>query len=177
MKLNQKIKQGGRARRWLVLPALALVGLVAAACADDGAAASADPQERTFALHAVQHAMDRHVDRTPFPDTLEQHPEITEHTGFRLDEPDEEGNWYARSYYWAGDTTMVVNQGDTVTIDVFGIHGDSHPAVIEGYDVTFEARRGEYSQVTFTADEPGIFNIFCVPHPKTMTATLVVLPS
>jgi heme/copper-type cytochrome/quinol oxidase subunit 2 len=160
---------------WL---AVLLVGLLAlAACGQDDGATAQEPQERTIAIQALQYDMTRHVDRTPFPDTLDEHPDFADKwPGWRLDEPDEDGEWYARAYVF-NPSTIVVNEGDEVTLRLFGIHGDSHPSVIEGYDVTFDIRRGEVDEVTFTADKPGVFRMICADHVPSMIGQLVVLPS
>ena len=68
-------------------------------------------------------------------------------------------------------------QGDKVTLEVLGINGASHPTTIEGYDISFEVKRGQLNRVTFTADKPGVFRIICSAHQPAMTGQLVVLPS
>ena len=163
-------------RTRLVVVGLAAFALLAAACAPEEGAAPEDPQERTISLLAVQHSMDRHVDDTPFPDTLEEWPQFEQWPGYRLDPPDEDGEWYARAYAFEPGT-IVVNEGDEVTLQLFGIHGDEHPSVIQGYDVSFNIKRGELEQVTFTADQPGVFPLICADHMPSMVGQLVVLPN
>jgi hypothetical protein len=160
-----------RIARFAVAAAVAALSL-----ASGHASASEAAGERTIVMLAVQHAMHRHVDRTAFPDTLEQHPDVMALGGYRLDPPNEDGEWYARAYTWHPGT-IVVQEGEKVTLEMFGIHGDEHPGMIEGYDIAFNARRGEVTRVTFVADKPGVFQIKCAPHLPSMMAQLVVLPA
>jgi nitrous oxide reductase len=167
---------------FLTVLSLMLIGVLAAACASnpeapaDASVSAYEPQERHISVLAVQHDMDRHVDRTAFPNTLEEYADFDQWPGYRLDTPNEDGMWRARAYAWSADS-IIVNQGDEVTLEFFGIHGDLHPGFIEGYDIAFAVRRGEITRVTFTADKAGIFKITCPAHLPTMEAQLVVLPA
>ena len=69
---------------------------------------------------------------------------------------------------------MVVRQGETVTLEFFGVD-DQHPTVLEGYDLEFDVPRGQITRVTFEADRAGIFRFVCHTHEPTMTGQLVVL--
>jgi hypothetical protein len=150
----------------------AAIGLtLAAALVGAGRAESAD---RLFTIVSVEQEMDRHIDETPFPDTLERHPDLTAGGGYRLDPPNDEGEWHARAYLWH-PVSVTVSQGDNVTLEFFGINGDEHPTRLEGYDLEFVVRRGEITRVAFTADRPGIFPFVCGTHQPTMTGQLVVL--
>ena len=162
----------------LKFPALlAAAALVLAACAsDDGTGATGEPQRHVLSIQAVQVDMERHVDRTAFPDTLDRWPDFDQWPGYRLDEPDDDGFWYARAYVFQ-PSTIVVNQGDEVVLQFFGIHGDEHPSFIQGYDVSFSVRRGEVEVITFTADKAGVFPIICAAHLPSMVGQLVVLSS
>lgn len=151
----------------------AAIGLaLAAVCVT--ASRAAVSAERVITIVSVEQEMNRHVDRTAFPDTLERHPDLTAGGGYRLDPPDDGGEWHARAYLWQ-PATVVVNQGDEVTLEFFGINGDEHPTVLEGYGLEFVVRRGEVTRVTFTADRPGIFPFVCRTHRPSMTGQLVVL--
>ena len=71
--------------------------------------------------------------------------------------------------------TVVVNEGDNVTLEIVGINGKEHPITIEGYGLSTVLKRGEVQRLTFLADKPGIFRIMCDIHKPSMEATLVVL--
>ncbi|MBI4415990.1 MAG: cupredoxin domain-containing protein [Euryarchaeota archaeon] len=81
-----------------------------------------------------------------------------------------------KAYRW-DPSYIVVNKGDRVTLKVFGVNGDQHPSTIDGYDITFTVKRGEWTTVTFTASKAGTFEIVChVPeHTETMHAYLYVV--
>ncbi len=95
--------------------------------------------------------------------------------GYGIKQPDKEGKWEVSTYRWLPGT-IVVYQGDDVTLEIIGINGDEHPSVIEGYNKSFTVRRGEVTKVTFKADKAGVFNIGCGEHQPSMNAQLVVLP-
>jgi hypothetical protein len=40
---------------------------------------------------------------------------------------------------------IIVNEGERVALEFFGVNGDHHPTRIEGYDIAFDVRRGSYS--------------------------------
>ena len=88
--------------------------------------------------------------------------------------PDETGKWVVETYRY-DPGTVVVNEGDTVTLEIVGINGKEHPFHIEGYDVSGVVKRGEVTRVSFLADKPGIFKISCEIHRPSMEADLVVL--
>ena len=155
-----------------------LISICAAALA---APALADPPnhadyDRVISISAVELRMYRDADQTPYPDTLERHPELFALGGYRLEPPNDDNEWYARSYHWL-PSTIVVNQGERVLLEFFGINGDSHPTAIEGYDLAFEVRRGEITHVAFDADKPGIFRMASELRLPSMVAQSVVLPN
>jgi plastocyanin len=133
------------------------------------AGASVAPQERTFYMAAVEPKGTTSVSKEPFPAQA-----LPEGGGYILKEPDAEGNWVVETYRFTPGT-IVVNQGDIVTLEIVGINGAEHPFAIEGYDVSGVVKRGEITRVTFTADKPGIFRMICGKHLPSMTADLVVL--
>jgi plastocyanin len=155
----------------------AMAAVAVIAMSTPAAMAEEAPVERTITIQAVQYDMHRHVDRTPFPaHTLEEYPDLEAGGGYALTPPNEKGEWRARAYVWA-PSTVVVNEGERVTLEFYGIHSDAHPlAHIEGYDVDFEVKRGEITRVTFDADKAGIFRIVCPVHLPSMVGQLVVLP-
>ena len=152
----------------LALVALAVIGL--SACTGT-AAARLQPGERTVYLTAIEPKGSTTVDKEPFPEAS-----LPPGGGYGLKPPDDTGTWQVETYLWLpGEITVV--EGDKVTLQVLGVNGSIHPSRIEGYDVTFEAKRGQVTTVTFTADKAGVFKIICDAHQPTMTGTLIVLPA
>lgn len=151
-------------------PAAALLALSLAA-----PAMAEETFDRTVVIVSNEIRMTRSADRTPFPDTLDQHPDLLADGGYALTEPDDKNEWYARAYQWSPGTVFAY-QGERVRLEFFGINGDVHPTVITGYDLSFDVRRGEITRVDFTADKPGIFEIMAPGRMPSMSAQLVVLP-
>jgi plastocyanin len=85
------------------------------------------------------------------------------------------GRWEVSAYQWSPGT-IVVQQGETVTLEIVGINGDVHPSTIPGVADSFTVRRGEITRVTFKATKPGLYPIICTKHAPSMQATLVVVP-
>ena len=95
---------------------------------------------------------------------------------------------------------IVVNRGDSVTVNLFNIAETEEEATEEEgtveeeeeateeegrhsftintppYSVDIDTAAGEPGNATFTADEEGIFEYYCKYHPPTMRGQLVVLP-
>jgi len=149
--------------------AVALVALVIAGCTAP-AGVALQPTTRTFYIAAIEPKGSTTVDKEPFPTGS-----LPEGGGYALKEPDDTGTWTVSTYRWL-PSEITVMQGDTVTLELIGINGASHPATIEGYDITFEVKRGQRTSVTFIADKVGVFAIACTVHQPSMTGTLVVLP-
>jgi heme/copper-type cytochrome/quinol oxidase subunit 2 len=137
------------------------------ALAQDKAAPA--PRERTIYVAAVESKGGVHVDHEPFPTQA-----VPEGGGYLLKKPDDKGRWEVSSYRW-DPGTIVVNQGDQVTLEIVGINGNEHPFTIEGYWLTGTVRRGQITRLTFIADKAGIFKIICRTHSPSMQADLVVL--
>jgi plastocyanin len=68
------------------------------------------------------------------------------------------------AYRW-DPGTIPVNKGETVTLKIAGINGHSHPFVIEGLNIKGEVTKGEETEVTFKAEEEGIYRLICFAHP------------
>jgi len=152
------------------LAGIVAVGFVISACTA-GSAAKIQPGERTIYMAAIEPKGSTTVEKEPFPDKA-----LPAGGGYGLVEPDDKGSWTVETYRWLPSEITVV-QGDKVTLEILGINGASHPARIEGYDLSFEVKRGQLSTVTFTADKAGIFRVVCDVHSPAMTGSLVVLPS
>jgi heme/copper-type cytochrome/quinol oxidase subunit 2 len=61
--------------------------------------------------------------------------------------------------------TIVVNEGDKVTLRFFGVQGNLHPFEIKGLGVKGEVKKGRETKVTFIADKEGTYEIVCLSHP------------
>ena len=144
-----------------------LLGLLGAACAE---ANQASPGvERTIYMAAVEPKGGTNVADEPFPASG-----LPDGGGYGLKPPDADGRWEVETYRFE-PSTVVVNQGDIVTLEILGVNGKEHPFTVEGYDLAGVVKRGEISRVTFTADQAGIFRIMCAAHAPTMVADLIVL--
>jgi plastocyanin len=100
---------------------------------------------------------------------------------------------------------ILANRGDSVTVNLFNIaeteaegteeeeaegteeeeaegteeEVERHAFIIDTppYSVNIDTGPGEMGNATFTADQEGIFQYYCMYHPQTMRGQLVVLPS
>jgi plastocyanin len=67
--------------------------------------------------------------------------------------------------------TILVNQGDKVTVD----DTDRHSFTIGApYNVNIDIAAGQNATATFVASHPGILNYYCKYHQPSMTGELVV---
>ena len=79
---------------------------------------------------------------------------------------------------------IVVSRGDSVTVHFYNTEPteeeteERHAFTIDAqpYSVNIDIAPGESGNATFTADQEGIFPIYCIYHLPTMTGQLVVLP-
>lgn len=148
---------------------VALLGLALALPASAQDKPAPGPRQRTVYIAAVEPKGGTHVDHEKFPTAP-----VPDGGGYALKKPDDKGRWEVSTYRW-DPGTIVVNQGDQVTLEIIGINGDEHPFTIEGYWLTGTVRRGQITRLTFTADKAGIFKIICRKHSPSMQADLVVL--
>lgn len=95
--------------------------------------------------------------------------------GYVKTPPNPAGRWEVSAYQWSPGT-IVVQQGETVTLEIVGVNGDVHPSTIRGLVDSFTVKRGQITRVTFTASKPGLYPIICTNHQPTMQGVLVVLP-
>lgn len=146
---------------------LGLLALVAAAC---GAGQAVSAGERTIYLAAIEPKGGTSVDDEPFPEEA-----LPAGGGYKLVEPNDEGRWEVSTYRWL-PSDIVVTEGERITLEILGINGASHPSSIEGYDISFDVKRGELTTVSFVADKVGTFAIVCHAHEPSMTGNLIVLP-
>ena len=94
--------------------------------------------------------------------------------GYQLGIQDATGNWTIKTFRWSPGT-IVLRQGETVTLDVAGVAGTAHEGVIPGVLPAFTVTRGQVTQVTLSVATPGIYSLICTRHAP-MQATVVVLP-
>lgn len=132
--------------------------------------AFASPANRTFTIAAIEPKGGAQVEKEAFPRVP-----LPQGGGLILKEPNADGRWEIATYIWSAQQ-ITVNQGDDVTLQFVGINGASHPTMIEGYDQSFELKRGSVHNVSFKADKAGVFKIICTTHGPTMTSELVVTP-
>lgn len=95
--------------------------------------------------------------------------------GYIKTPPNPSGRWEVSAYQWSPGT-VVVQQGETVTLEIVGVNGDEHPSTIPGLVESFTVKRGQITRVTFTATKPGLYPVVCTKHLPSMQGTLVVLP-
>ena len=95
-----------------------------------------------------------------------------------MEPPNEAGEWYARTYLWA-PSTLMMQVGETALLEFFGINGERHPSVIKdpkGSTVAeFEVVRGEITQLSFTAETPGIYEFISINRLPGMVGQIVVM--
>jgi plastocyanin len=139
--------------------------LVVAAC---GTTAAPAATKRTIYMSAVEYKGGTEVAKEPFPAAA-----VPGSGGYILKKP-VDGRWETSTYRWEPGT-IVVYQGDDVELQIWGVNGADHPGRIEGYDRSFNVKRGQLTTVSFTADKAGVFRILCDVHNPSMTGTLVVL--
>ena len=121
-------------------------------------------------MEAVEPKGSATVDKEAFPDAA-----LPEGGGYGLKEPDDSGKWEVETYTWAPDQ-IVVFEGDTVELEIIGINGARHDSYIERYVDSFVVERGKITNLSFVADQAGVFKLVCTIHGPAMTGELVVLP-
>ena len=149
---------------------LLLVSALFAACGDDAdenVSTLPPPQDRTIKLAAYELKGGTNVSKEPFPGG-----EFS--GGYAIKPPNDEGRWEVENYTWLPGQ-ITVNQGDAVTLEVFGVNGARHDSEIEGYVDGFVVERGKLTTVKFTANKAGVFKLICNTHPESMIADFVVL--
>ncbi len=156
---------GPNVRRWTSAAALTLA--LAFMWADTP---FAQTQGRVIYMATIEPRGGARQDKEPFP----QAP-LPSGEGYRKTPPDANGRWEVVTYQWSPGT-IVVREGETVTLEIVGINGDVHPSTIPGVVDSFTVKRGEVTRVTFTAPKPGFYPITCTKHTPNMQGTLVVLP-
>jgi plastocyanin len=137
---------------------------------------SVQGEQRTIYINLIEPKGGTNVKNEPYPAT--ELPAGKEGTpgGLAIKEPDETGRWQVSAYVF-DPSTVVVYQGDEVTLNFFGINGKEHSIHIDEYiKHHFTIHRGELVSKTFVASEPGIFKMHCQEHEPNMVGQLIVLP-
>ena len=128
-------------------------------------------EDRVIYLAAIEPKGGVTVDKEPFPNG-----ELPKGGGYVKTAPNQAGRWEV-SVYQFSPATVVVKQGERVTLEMVGINGAKHSVHVEKYLPKHSVlKRGEIVRLQFTADTPGIFKIHCEEHQPAMEGTLVVLP-
>ncbi len=153
-----------------VLAAAASLAAVLAACGDSESSASIEPTTHTIYMEAIEPKGSATTDKEPFPAAS-----LPSGGGYALKQPDSTGKWEVETYVWSVGQ-IVVNEGDTVNLEILGVNGTRHDSSIEGYVDSFVVERGKLTSLSFVANKPGVFKIVCTVHPPSMTSELVVLP-
>ncbi len=142
-------------------------GLLVASCA--GASQAPAAAKRVLYMSAVEYKGSTEVAKEAFPAA-----KVPDGGGYLLKEP-KDGKWETSTYRWEPGQ-LTVYQGDEVELQIWGVNGADHPGRIEGYEKTFNVKRGQLTTISFRADKAGLFRILCNLHNPSMTGTLVVLP-
>jgi heme/copper-type cytochrome/quinol oxidase subunit 2 len=156
-----------RHRMLIRMGTAAVVLMLGLASAD---APRAQSPGRVIYMAAVEMKGGTQQDKEPYP-TISLPPG----GGYVKTPPNASGRWEVSAYQWSPGT-IVVRQGDPVSLEIVGVNGDIHPSTIPGLVESFVVKRGEVSRVTFTASAPGLYPIICTKHQPNMQGTLVVLP-
>lgn len=158
-------------RMQVVTATLAVVGGLALLLALPSVGTGQATDERVIYMAAIEPKGGVTVDKEPFPTTP-----LPKGGGYVLNPPNPQGRWEVSTYQWS-PSTVVVRQGERVTLQIVGINGAKHSGHIDRYvPKHFTVKRGEIVRVQFTADVPGIFKIHCEEHEPSMEGSLVVLP-
>ena len=162
----------------LMAGGLILAGLLTAvACGGDEDSSGDRTREegrggmtRTFYMEALEPKGGTSLDKEAFPDAA-----LPPGGGYALKAANEEGKWEVETYVW-NPKQIIVNEGDTVQLEILGVNGASHEGSIEGHVPSFVVERGKITSLSFLAEIAGVYKIGCSTHQPSMTAELVVLP-
>ncbi len=164
------LRTKGRVGRW-AQHALASGALLALVLVLPGAETPwAQPPGRVIYMAAVEMKGGTQQEKEPYPEAP-----LPPGRGYIKTPPNAAGRWEVSAYQWS-PATIVVQQGQTITLEIVGINGDEHPSTISGLVDSFTVRRGQITRVTFTPSKPGLYPIICTKHQPNMQGTLVVLP-
>ena len=147
---------------WVAVAGIVLLGLSL------GAEAA---EERVFYMALIEPKGGVTVDKEPYPEG-----ELPKGGGYVKTAPNSAGRWEVSAYQFS-PATIVVKQGDRVTLEMVGINGAKHSVHVDKYRPDHVlVKRGEITRIQFTADTLGLFTIHCKEHEPGMEGHLVVLP-
>lgn len=155
-----------------ILTALIFSAIVATACGGSSPA----PSEVTFdvSIIEIKGATDGIDPPSDNPESLS--------AGYRFKPPGEydESNpdkWQVSTYLFSPSALSAV-LGDTVTLRMFVVNGDTHVTHLEAPDGSivdeFTMNRGREYTLTFKADQTGYYTLHCDNHGPTMSAKILV---
>ncbi len=156
-----------------------VMSLLAAACSADTVAGATGQREITVTGVELKGTTSTKSLVAPSVDPT------TLSAGYRYKAPgfDEEkpANWQVATYIWTPGS-MVVHEGDEVTLSVFIVNGDHHVTRLVAPDgsqigATDDYQRGRETKVTFSADQVGTYRFICDTHAPTMSADILVFPA
>jgi hypothetical protein len=125
---------------------------------------------RVIYMAAVEMKGGAQQDKEPYPEEP-----LPPGSGYIKTPPNPSGRWEVSAYQWSPGT-LVVKEGEAVTLEVVGINGDEHHGTIQDHVEAFTVKRGQLTRVRFTAGKPGIYAVICTKHLPNMQGTLLVLP-
>jgi len=129
-------------------------------------------EERVIYMALIEPKGGVTVDKEPYPAG-----ELPKGGGYVKSAPAAASGRWEVSMYQFSPATIVVKQGDRVTLEMFGVNGAKHSVHVDKYRPDHVlVKRGEIARIQFTADTPGLFKIHCKEHEPSMEGHLVVLP-
>ncbi len=166
-------------KKFFVSAILILVGLLATACSGSGAV-GLSPSSVTFDVSVIE--IKGATDGISAPEV----DPASLSDGYRFKPPgeydaDNLDKWQVSTYMFT-PASIVVAQGDKVTLRTFVINGDKHTTWLEAPDGSTAGseivmNRGREYKFEFTADQAGYYTLHCDEHDPTMSATILVLPT
>lgn len=167
-------------RKYLLIGILFVLALsLLSGCAASGAV-GLSPSSVTFDVSVIE--IKGATDGIPAPDV----DPATLSAGYRFKPPgeydaDNPDKWQVSTYMFS-PASIVVAQGDKVTLRTFVINGDQHTVWLEAPDgstaaVSVVMNRGREYSFSFTANQAGYYTLHCVEHDPTMRATILALPT
>lgn len=68
------------------------------------------------------------------------------------------------AYRW-DPGTIIVPEGEDVTLSIYGVNGKEHPFIIEGTDIKGTVKKGKETIVNLKFNEEGTYRLICLTHP------------
>src|SRR5713101_9651334 len=151
------VKTGGKGRHWIRNVAVGLaVPLVVLGAGTE--IPWAQTPGRVIYMAAVEMKGGTQTEKEPYPEAP-----LPPGAGYVKTPPNASGRWEVSTYQWSPGT-IVVKQGEPVTLEILGVNGDMHPSTIPGIVDSFTVKRGEVTRLPFTPTKPGLYSITCTKH-------------